>query len=194
MTSEQTMSGSIRSISLYRQMRAYHFTPSEMLIAYQQPPTKTKYEPLIRFTPQILILYPCKIDLLYARYAIRLGLRLHSLKSLRFFTIQSISLKALTSYQDCLTSNVCGFMLRVFPVCNFGVPKNTNSGDTAMALQGQFTPEPNTSIYFQEVEKKLVKTLTVQAGMFTDRPDLWRKPQKHSRPVPQNQMHFSGDY
>ena len=76
MTSEQTMSGSIRSISLYRQMRAYHFTPSEMLIAYQQPPTKTKYEPLIRFTPQILILYPCKIDLLYARYAIRLGLRL----------------------------------------------------------------------------------------------------------------------
>ena len=145
-------------------------------------------------TPRILSLYPCKIDLLNARYAIRLGLRLHSLKSLRFFTIQSISLKALTSYQDCLTSNVREFMLRVFPVCNFGVPKNMNSGDTTMAMQGQFTSEPNTSIYFQEVEKKVIKTLTVQAGMFTDRPDLWRKPQKHSRPVPQNQMRFSGDY
>jgi hypothetical protein len=69
-----------------------------------------------------------------------------------------------------------------------------NSGDTTMAMQGQFTPEPNTSIYFQEVEKKLNKTLTVQAGMFTDRPDLWRKPKRQSRPAPQNQMRFSGDY
>lgn len=145
-------------------------------------------------TPQIISLYPCKIDLLNARYAIRLGLRLHSLKSLRFFTIQSISLKALTFYQYYLTSNVRGFMLRVFHGCNFGVPKNKNLGVTSMAMQGQFTPEPNTSIYFQEVEKKLIKILTVQSGMFEDRPDLWRKPQRQSRPAPKNQIRFPGDY
>jgi hypothetical protein len=79
-------------------------------------------------------------------------------------------------------------MLRVFPVCNFGVPKNKNLGDTTMALQGQFTPEPNTSIYFQEIEKKLNKTLTVQAGMFTDRPDLWRKPSRKPHPVSKEQI------
>jgi hypothetical protein len=63
-----------------------------------------------------------------------------------------------------------------------------------MAQQGQFDPEPNVSIYFKEVQRKLDRVLGTQAGMFMDRPDLWRKSQRHSRPTPKNQTRFSGDY
>ena len=43
-------------------------------------------------------------------------------------------------------------------------------------------------IFFEEFHPKPFDTRKLQSGMFADRPDLWRKPARKQKPVPQEQL------
>ena len=45
-----------------------------------------------------------------------------------------------------------------------------------LAQAGQF--DTNTSIFFETARRKPFNARRLQSGMFTDRPDLWHKPQR----------------
>ena len=53
---------------------------------------------------------------------------------------------------------------------------------------GQFDCDDG-KIYFQEAKRKPLDLRKFQSAMFTDRPDLWRKPlRKRRKPPPHNQV------
>jgi len=54
------------------------------------------------------------------------------------------------------------------------------------AQSGQFTATGN--VFFDEAKHKPLDLRRFQSAMFTDRPDLWRKPPKKHKPAPTEQM------
>lgn len=53
-------------------------------------------------------------------------------------------------------------------------------------LVGQFSPDGKQ--FFSHQDSRPSDTRKLQAGMFIDRPDLWRKPSRKSKPVSHFQL------
>ncbi len=54
-----------------------------------------------------------------------------------------------------------------------------------MVMLGQFDEQ---GAYFTEHKPKPMDACRLQAGMFMDRPDLWRRPGRKPKPVEDNQL------
>jgi hypothetical protein len=54
-----------------------------------------------------------------------------------------------------------------------------------MTMLGQFDEQ---GAYFAEHKPKPMDARRLQAGMFMDRPDLWRRPPKKVKPIPDDQL------